>query len=51
MGATLGATGTNDILIRWTCPDSRQGRVRVPDFSEHGRTTTRESTDQMAAAV
>ena len=27
MGATLGATGTNDFPIMWTYPDSRQGRA------------------------
>jgi hypothetical protein len=25
MGATLGATGTNNFPILWTCPDSRWG--------------------------
>jgi hypothetical protein len=28
MGATLGATRTNDFPIGRTCPDNRQGRVR-----------------------
>ena len=28
MGATLGATDTNDFSIVWTYPDSRQGRAR-----------------------